>query len=123
MNFQQRSILCGQLRPDHVGSTVIVNGWVNARRDYGGIIFIDLRDREGIVQVVLDSSHTPDLANSIHEVRAEFVLWVKGVVRMRENPNPRIPTGLVEILVDEIGVINAAEVPPFEIVDAPASPA
>ena len=117
MNFQQRSILCGQLRPDHVGSTVIVNGWVNARRDYGGIIFIDLRDREGIVQVVLDSSHTPDLANSIHEVRAEFVLWVKGVVRMRENPNPRIPTGLVEILVDEIGVINAAEVPPFEIVD------
>ncbi len=117
MQFQQRTILCGQLRPGHVGSTVIVNGWVNARRDYGGIIFIDLRDREGIVQVVIDSSYTPDLGSSIHEVRAEYVLWVKGTVRMRENPNPRIPTGLVELLVDEIGVINAAEVPPFEIVD------
>jgi aspartyl-tRNA synthetase len=103
MHFQQRTILCGQLRPEHVGSSIVLNGWVNARRDYGGIIFIDLRDREGIAQVVIDSSYTPDLGASIHEVRSEYVLWVKGTVRMRENPNPRIPTGLVEVLVDEVG--------------------
>lgn len=117
MHFQQRTILCGQLRPEHVGSSIVLNGWVNARRDYGGIIFIDLRDREGIAQVVIDSSYTPDLGASIHEVRGEYVLWVKGTVRMRENPNPRIPTGLVEVLVDEVGIINPAEVPPFEVVD------
>jgi aspartyl-tRNA synthetase len=117
MHFQQRTIHCGLLRPEHVGTSVTLNGWVNARRDYGGIIFIDLRDREGIAQVVVDSSFTPDLGAAIHDVRGEYVLWVKGTIRMRENPNPRIPTGLVEVLVDEIGVINAAEVPPFEIVD------
>lgn len=117
MHFQQRTIHCGHLRPEHVGTSVILNGWVNARRDYGGIIFIDLRDREGIAQAVVDSSYTPDLGAAIHEVRGEYVLWVKGTVRMRENPNPRISTGLVEVLVDEIGIINAAEVPPFEIVD------
>lgn len=117
MHFQQRTIHCGLLRPEHVGTSVTLNGWVNARRDYGGIIFIDLRDREGIAQVVVDSSHTPDLGAAIHDVRGEYVLWVKGTVRMRENPNPRIPTGLVEVLADEIGIINASEVPPFEIVD------
>ena len=117
MHFQQRTIHCGLLRPEHVGTSVTLNGWVNARRDYGGIIFIDLRDREGIAQVVVDSSFTPDLGAAIHDVRGEYVLWVKGTIRMRENPNPRIPTGLVEVLVDEIGVINAAGVPPFEIVD------
>lgn len=110
-------MLCGQLRPEHAGTHVILNGWVNARRDYGGIIFIDLRDRHGIAQVVIDSSYRPDLGSSIHEVRGEYVLWVRGTVRMRENPNPRIPTGLVEVLVDDIGIINPADVPPFEIVD------
>lgn len=110
-------MLCGQLRPEHAGTHVILNGWVNARRDYGGIIFIDLRDRHGIAQVVIDSSYRPDLGASIHEVRGEYVLWVRGTVRMRENPNPRIPTGLIEVLVDDIGIINPADVPPFEIVD------
>jgi aspartyl-tRNA synthetase len=117
MNFEQRTTTCGALRPAHDGQTVILNGWVNARRDYGGVIFIDLRDREGVTQVVVDSAHTPEIAQQIHEVRAEYVLWVRGTVRMRENPNPRIPTGLVEILVSEVGIINPAEVPPFEIVD------
>lgn len=110
-------MLCGQLRLEHAGTHVILNGWVNARRDYGGIIFIDLRDRHGIAQVVIDSSYRPYLGASIHEVRGEYVLWVRGTVRMRENPNPRIPTGLVEVLVDDIGIINPADVPPFEIVD------
>ncbi|MFM8771906.1 MAG: OB-fold nucleic acid binding domain-containing protein, partial [Candidatus Kapaibacterium sp.] len=117
MHFEKRTTTCGHLRPSNAEATVVLNGWVNARRDYGGVIFIDLRDRDGVTQVVVDSAHTPELASSIDAVRSEFVLWVKGRVRMRENPNPKIPTGLVEVLADEIGIINAADVTPFEIVD------
>lgn len=117
MHFEKRTTTCGHLRPSDAETTVILNGWVNARRDYGGVIFIDLRDRDGVTQVVVDSAHTPELASSIDAVRSEFVLWVKGRVRMRENPNPKIPTGLVEVLADEIGIINSADVTPFEIVD------
>ena len=117
MQFQKRTVSCGQLRPADAGTVVTLNGWVNARRDYGGVIFIDLRDRYGITQVVVDTSHSPELAAAIDPVRSEYVLWAKGTVRMRENPNPRIPTGLIELLADDIGVINAAEVTPFEIVD------
>lgn len=117
MHFEKRTRTCGELRPADDATTVILNGWVNARRDYGGVIFIDLRDRDGVTQVVVDSAHTPDLATSIDAVRSEFVLWVKGQVRLRENPNPKIPTGLIEILADDIGIINAADLTPFEIVD------
>jgi aspartyl-tRNA synthetase len=117
MHFEKRTRTCGELRPTDDASTVILNGWVNARRDYGGVIFIDLRDRNGVTQVVVDSAHTPDLAASIDAVRSEYVLWVKGRVRLRENPNPKIPTGLIEVLADEIGIINAADLTPFEIVD------
>ncbi len=117
MHFEKRTTTCGHLRPSDAETTVTLNGWVNARRDYGGVIFIDLRDRDGVTQVVVDSAHTPELASSIDAVRSEFVLWVKGRVRMRENPNPKIPTGLIEVLADEIGIINAADVTPFEIVD------
>lgn len=117
MQFQKRTASCGELRPSDDGTHVTLNGWVNARRDYGGVIFIDLRDRYGLTQVVVDTSYSPELASAIDPVRSEYVLWVKGKVRMRENPNPRIPTGLIEVLADDIGVINAAEVTPFEIVD------
>jgi aspartyl-tRNA synthetase len=117
MHFEKRTRTCGELRPADDATTVILNGWVNARRDYGGVIFIDLRDRDGVTQVVVDSAHTPDLATSIDAVRSEFVLWVKGQVRLRENTNPKIPTGLIEILADDIGIINAADLTPFEIVD------
>ena len=117
MNFEQRSISCGALRPEHDTQLVTLNGWVNARRDYGGIIFLDLRDRDGVTQVVIPAEQEPELAASIKDVRSEWVLWVKGVVRMRENPNPKIPTGLVEVRATQIGIINPANVPPFEIVD------
>lgn len=117
MNFEKRTRTCGELRPADDATTVILNGWVNARRDYGGVIFIDLRDRDGVTQIVVDSAHTPDLAASIDAVRSEFVLWVRGQVRLRENPNPKIPTGLIEVLADDIGIINAADLTPFEIVD------
>ncbi|MCO6465497.1 MAG: aspartate--tRNA ligase [Bradyrhizobiaceae bacterium] len=117
MNFRKRTAHCGELRPSDAGRTVVLNGWVNARRDYGSIVFIDLRDREGVTQVVLDATDNPELAANLKDVRSEWVLWVEGAVRMRENPNPKIPTGLVEIVVRDAGVINRSEVPPFEIVD------
>ena len=117
MHFEQRSVTCGALRPEHAGQQATLNGWVNARRDYGGIIFLDIRDRYGVTQAVVDLSHRPELDEYIRDVRSEFVIWVKGAVRLRENPNPKIPTGLIEILADEIGIINPAEVTPFEIVD------
>lgn len=117
MRFEQRTVTCGTLRPEHAGQQVVLNGWVNARRDYGGIIFLDLRDRDGVTQAVVDTSHRPELDEQIRDVRSEYVLWVKGAVRLRENPNPKIPTGMVEVLADEIGIINTADVTPFEIVD------
>lgn len=117
MQFSKRTIGCGTLRPDHAGTDVVLNGWINARRDYGGITFIDVRDRDGVTQIVFDSSDDQALVERARELRPEWVLWVRGTVRMRENPNPKIPTGLVEVVVRDFGVINQAEVPPFEIVD------
>lgn len=117
MEFEQRTHTCGELRPDNAGQAVVLNGWVHARRDYGGIIFLDLRDRYGITQAVIDTSDTPELAQEIKEIRSEWVLWVQGRVRLRENPNPQISTGLIEVLATRIGVMNRSDVPPFEIVD------
>jgi aspartyl-tRNA synthetase len=117
MDFKQRTVSCGQLRPADAGTRVVLNGWVNARRDYGSIAFIDLRDRDGVTQVVIDATTLPDLAAQLKDVRSEWVLWAEGTVRMRENPNPKIPTGLIEILASDAGVINRSEVPPFEVVD------
>lgn len=117
MSFLQRTVTCGQLRPSDAGSVVTLNGWIHARRDYGGIIFLDLRDRYGITQAVVDTADTPELSLQIKDIRSEWVVWVQGTVRMRENPNPNIPTGMVEVLAQQIGVINKADVPPFEIVD------
>ncbi len=117
MNFKQRTVSCGQLRPADAGTHVILNGWVNARRDYGSIVFIDLRDREGRTQLVIDATSLPELAAALKDVRSEWVLWAEGTVRLRENPNTNIPTGLVEVLVHDAGVISRSDVPPFEIVD------
>lgn len=117
MTYKQRTSSCGTLRANDAGRTVTLNGWVNARRDYGSILFIDLRDRDGVTQLVIDATTMPELAASLKDVRSEWVLWATGTIRLRENPNPKIPTGLVEMLVSEAGVINRSEVPPFEIVD------
>lgn len=117
MSFLQRTATCGALRPHNAGQSVVLNGWVHARRDYGGINFIDIRDRYGITQIVVHPDTHPQIAERAKTLRSEWVVWVRGTVRMRENPNPRIPTGLVEVVVDDIGVINEAALTPFEIVD------
>ncbi|HRP02545.1 MAG TPA: aspartate--tRNA ligase [Candidatus Kapabacteria bacterium] len=117
MDFKKRNKNCGQLRSENVNENVILNGWVASRRDLGGLIFIDLRDRYGITQIVIEPENRPDLAERAKEIRSEFVLWVDGVIRERSSPNKNIPTGMIELLVSDFSIINKSELPPFEIAD------
>ena len=107
---------CGELTVAHIGQHVTLAGWVNRRRDHGGLIFIDLRDRFGLTQVTIDedSVDAHDVAN---QARNEFVLQVKGVVRARPEgfENPNLATGAVEVIVDEVVILNPAKTPPFYV--------
>jgi len=114
MSFIKRSHNCGQLSTTDIGQKVILNGWIQSRRDLGSLIFFDIRDRFGITQLVVEDENIYEKANAM---RSEFVVWASGIVRERENPNTNITTGLIEILVDEIELINKAELPVFEIND------
>ena len=111
-----RSHYCGQLRDTHIDEEVSLCGWVHRRRDHGGVIFLDIRDHEGIVQVVFD----PDTAASFEladQVRNEYVLNIKGRVRLRDPAaiNPKMATGIIEVLGKELVVLNTAETPPFQL--------
>jgi aspartyl-tRNA synthetase len=111
-----RSQYCGQLNRSHVDQEVELCGWVHRRRDHGGVIFIDLRDREGLVQVVYDPD-LPEIFSLAEQVRNEYVLRVRGRVRPRPEGtvNPDLPTGEVEVLGLGLEVLNAAETPPFQL--------
>ena len=113
-----RSHYCGHLNASHVDQEVEICGWVHRRRDHGGVIFIDLRDREGLVQVVYDPD-LPDMFSIAEQVRNEFVLRVKGRVRRRPEgtKNSNMPTGEVEILGLELEVLNRADTPPIQLDD------
>jgi aspartyl-tRNA synthetase len=108
---------CGDLRPQHAGQRVELAGWIHRRRDQGGIIFLDLRDRWGIVQVVVDESKNPDAHRVANELRNEYVVQVIGNVRMRPagTANPELATGEVEVEADAITLLNTAKTPPFYI--------
>ena len=108
---------CGELRSEHVGQTVTLAGWVNRRRDMGGVIFIDLRDRAGKTQTVVDSGRTPDGFTAAEGVRGEFVIQVTGVVARRPagQENLNLPTGEIEVLAEHVVVLNTAKTTPFVI--------
>jgi len=112
-----KSIYCGEVRKEHAGQSVTLAGWVNRRRDHGGLVFIDLRDSSGLVQVVFDPEEAPDATKAIHDVRNEYVLLVRGEVAPRKEgtENPNLPTGAIEVRVRELEVLNAAKTPPFPI--------
>jgi aspartyl-tRNA synthetase len=109
-----RSHYCGQVNETLIGQDVSVCGWVHRRRDHGGVIFIDLRDREGLLQIVFDPDR-PEIFAEAERIRGEYVLAVKGLVRERPEGtiNPNMKTGQVEVLVNELTVLNRSETPPF----------
>ncbi|MEG4206947.1 aspartate--tRNA ligase [Microcoleus sp. Pol7_A1] len=116
-----RSYYCGELRSKHIGETVTLYGWVDRRRDHGGVIFLDVRDRSGIVQIVSDPERTPDSYRGAEALRSEYVLKITGRVtgRPEESLNPKLPTGEVEIYADEIELLNAVRKQlPFQVATA-----
>ena len=116
----RRTHTCGELREEHVGQTVVLNGWVNSTRAYNDQVFIDLRDRYGITQVVVEPEKTEAFA-AAHEARAEWVLAVRGKVRPRlpDKHNPKLGTGDIEVLVEEFQVLSRCPTPPFEVMSIP----
>lgn len=108
---------CGELRADHVGQVVTLAGWVNRTRDMGGVIFIDLRDRDGKTQVVINAGENPDAFAAAEQVSREYVLQVTGKVALRPAgmDNPDLPTGDIEVHVDQFAVLNPSKTPPFMI--------
>ncbi|MCP5542828.1 MAG: aspartate--tRNA ligase [Akkermansiaceae bacterium] len=112
-----RSHHCNQLRESHVGETVTLIGWVNSARDHGGVIFIDLRDREGLTQCVFHPEENPEVAKLSHTLREEDVVQVTGVVskRLEGTTNDRIGTGAIEITAKQLNIVNKADVLPFQL--------
>ncbi len=117
----KRTAYCGDFRAEHEGKEVTVFGWVQRQRDLGQLIFIDLRDRTGIIQLAFDEGTPREAFDKAFAARSEYVLAARGVVRIRTAKNPDIPTGDVEIAVSELRVLGKAETPPFEIVETCAT--
>jgi aspartyl-tRNA synthetase len=115
----QRTHMCGDLRSTHSGETVTLMGWVNRRRDHGNLIFLDLRDRSGITQIVLDKEAAPEAHAKAEAARPEYVVAVTGRVRTRGEglANPNMPTGEIEVVASELLLLNDAKTPPFPIAD------
>ncbi len=120
MKFNTRTHTCGELREKNIDENVILNGWVDNRRDLGGVIFIDLRDRYGITQIVFEPSINENAYNAGKDLRSEFVVSVEGKVRTRPEGtlNPSLPTGMVDVMIEKITILNKSETPPFQIKDS-----
>ena len=112
-----RDLMCGEVRPEHVGRRIALAGWANTRRDHGGLVFVDLRDRAGICQLVVNPERAPEAARAAHEVRNEFVLRAEGevVARAPEAVNPSLPTGQVEVQVDRLEIVSRSTPLPFQL--------
>ena len=120
MALMRRTITCGELRETDVGKTVVLNGWVNTYRGYNDQIFIDLRDRYGITQVVFEADH-PELFTAAQELRSEYVIAVKGRVseRLPNKHNPKLATGDIEVKAEELVILNRCPTPPFAVTEFP----
>ncbi len=117
MTGLKRTHYCGDLRSENIGSEVIVSGWVAKQRDLGSLIFIDLRDRTGIVQLAFDENTEKEIFEKAFSARNEYVLMAKGIVKERSSKNPELPTGDIEIDVKDLRVLSKSETPPFDIVE------
>jgi len=112
-----RTHMCGELRASHEGQTVTLSGWVNRRRDHGGVAFFDLRDRTGIIQVTINPDMPKEILDQVYDVRMEWVLQIEGVVQKRPEgmANPKMATGEVEIIAKNVTVLNPSKTPPFMV--------
>jgi len=114
----ERSMYAGRVRSEHIGTTITLKGWVSRRRNLGGLIFIDLRDREGLMQLVVNPENADaTVVETAESLRSEFVIEVTGTVEAREQANDNLPTGAVELKVEDLKVLNTAKTTPFEIKD------
>ncbi|MDR7856421.1 aspartate--tRNA ligase [Tissierella sp.] len=117
MGSLRRNVMCGELRPEHDGKEVVLMGWVQRERNLGSLIFIDLRDTTGISQIVFDNTVSEEIFTKAEKIRSEFVLAVRGRVRLRQSINKEIPTGEVEVLAEELKILDESETPPIYIKD------
>lgn len=116
-NIFKRTHMCGVLTEANTGESVVLNGWVQKRRNLGGLIFCDLRDKTGIVQVVFNDEIPQELFEKADSLRSEYVVGVKGIVKERESKNPNIPTGGIEVFANDLIIYSEAETPPIYIKD------
>ncbi|BES65424.1 aspartate--tRNA ligase [Gottschalkiaceae bacterium SANA] len=117
MGNLRRTHYCGELRESNVDENVVLMGWVQKRRSLGGLVFVDLRDTEGICQIVFDPDDQVDLFEKASSLRSEFVIAVKGLVKPRESVNSELPSGKIEVVASELRILDTAETPPIYIKD------
>src|SRR5438128_8700118 len=115
MHLFERTVACGMVGAEHLGKAITLAGWVNKRLDHGGLIFIDLRDRTGLMQLVFNSEFSHDAHEQAHKVRSEYVIYVRGKVveRAAETINTDIATGKWELHVTHLDILNSAKMLPF----------
>jgi len=116
-NVLKRTHMCGVLTEKNIGEKVVLNGWIQRRRNLGGLIFCDLRDKTGIVQIVFDDNVPKELFQKADRLRAEYVVGIKGIVKERQAKNKELPTGDIEVFADELVIYSEAETPPIYIKD------
>ena len=121
MGGLRRSHACGAVSAADVGSEVVVAGWVQRRRDHGGVIFVDLRDHQGLVQVVFRPEESAESHERAGEIRSEYVILARGIVQRRtpDTINPKMATGEIEVVAQEVRLLNRATPPPFPLEDNP----
>ncbi|HBR30786.1 MAG TPA: Asp-tRNA(Asn)/Glu-tRNA(Gln) amidotransferase GatCAB subunit C, partial [Clostridiales bacterium] len=114
---ERRTHYCGEIKENEIGKRACVMGWVQKQRNLGSLIFVDLRDRTGIIQLAFDEWSDRSVFEKAFFVRSEYVLAAEGIIRERSSKNPNIPTGNIEIFVESLKVLATAETPPFDIVE------
>ena len=121
MDGMKRTDYCGELTAKDEGREIVVCGWIQRQRDLGGLIFADLRDRTGIIQLAFDENTEKDIFEKASILHSEYVVMAKGKVRIRSSVNKDIPTGEIELEVNCLKILGCAETPPFEILDDTAA--
>ena len=117
MKLFKRAHMCGELREENIGENVVLNGWIQKRRNLGGLIFCDVRDKTGITQVVFNDKIPEELFNRADTLRSEYVVGISGKVMERESKNKDLPTGDIEVFADDLVIYSQADTPPIYIKD------